>query len=283
MIIIDKIASLGTFTAAAKALKMPSSNLSLKIRQLEEELGHALFTRTTRQVAITEFGKTVLAEAQAVLKAKEKIQALAEKATEEPSGTIRITAPYDVGLYLLRSVIPQFISVFPKTKIEVDLSNEYVDIISGGYDLAIRASMSQLKDSSVMAIKLGETSFGLYVHKQSSFADIKRVEDLQGIPIMSISSAVTLYQNESVFQLNTESQILVRDMMGIKQATIGKAGVGVLPAFHCSDEHSRKSLIELLPDWKAGSALIYAIFPQQASLTPKVRAFVDYLKEEFRL
>ena len=73
LIIIDKIDSLGSFSAAAKALKMPSSNLSHKVKLLEEDLGQPLFTRSTRQVVITEFGRMVLNHSKPILEIKHRI------------------------------------------------------------------------------------------------------------------------------------------------------------------------------------------------------------------
>lgn len=283
LIIIDKIHKLGTFTAAAKALKLPNSNLSLKVKQLEADLGQALFSRSTRQVLITEFGRMVLEEARQIIEVRERIEALAEVAMKEPSGVIRITTSYDVGLYLLRSIIPRFNERYKKVQVELDLSNQRVDIISDGYDLAIRASSSRLLDSSAIAVKLRSTSLRLYAHKQSSFAKISSVKELNNVPLLSMTQEVHLSNHNKTLSLVAKSPITVKDMTGIKHAVLGMAGVGVIPEFICSDESSRRMLVNLLPDWTAGKGVFYAIFPQKVSLTPKVRVFVEFLKEQFTL
>ncbi|MFK7822660.1 MAG: LysR family transcriptional regulator [Oligoflexales bacterium] len=186
MIIIEKINKLGTFSAAAKALKMPKSNLSLKVKQLEGDLGQPLFSRSTRQVVITEFGRMILGEANQILEVKSRIETLAEEAIREPSGAMRITASYDVGLYLLRSIIPRFSEQYKKIQVEIDLSNARVDLLTEGYDLAIRASSARLADSSAIAIRLRSNSFRLYTHKESSFAKINSFAELDRVPLLSI-------------------------------------------------------------------------------------------------
>ena len=283
LIIIDKIDSLGSFSAAAKALKMPNSNLSLKVKQLEEHLGQPLFTRSTRQVVITAFGRTVLNHSKPIIEIKRKIEALAEEAIEEPSGSIRMTAPYDVGLYLLRSIIPRFTARYEKIQIEVELSNVHKDLISGNFDLAIRATASRLVDSSAIAFKLGSTSMGLYTHRDTPWAKIKRFQQLEKVPLLSMSEEICLSNEGESQSFHASSRIRVIDMTGIKHAVLGKAGVGVLPEFICSDEHTKKVLINLFPEWTAAKALFYAVYPKNSSLTPKNRAFIEFLKEQFEI
>ena len=283
LIIIEKIDKLGTFSAAAKALKMPNSNLSLKVKQLEADLGQPLFARSTRQVFITEFGRMVLSEAKQILEVKGRIEALAEESIREPSGAMRITASYDVGLYLLRSIIPRFSEEYKKIQVEIDLSNARADIITEGYDLAIRATSARLADSSAVAVKLSSTSLRLYAHKNSTYAKISSIAELEKVPILSMASEVKITKEGDFKILYPKSRILVKDMTGIKHAILGMAGVGIIPEYICSDEYSKKMLINLFPEWTAGKGVFYAVYPHKSSLTPKVRVFVDFLKEQFTL
>lgn len=112
LIIIDKVVNLGTFTAAAKELRMPKSNLSQKVKQLESDLGQAIFLRTTRRVALTDFGKAVLDQASPVFDVEGKLNNLSEQFSKAPKGLIKISAAFDVGLYLLESIIPKFVSSY---------------------------------------------------------------------------------------------------------------------------------------------------------------------------
>ena len=283
LIMIDKINRLGTFSAAAKALNIPKSNLSLKVKQLEEDLGQSLFSRSTRQVVITEFGRSVLKEAERIVDVKGRIEALAEEAIKEPSGSMRITASYDVGLYLLRSIIPRFCKLYQKIHVAIDLSNTRADILTDGYDLAVRATSTRLADSSEIAIKLGSTVMRLYAHKDSPYAKVGTLEGLDHCPLLSMASELKLSSGSEVRVLTPKSRVIVKDMAGIKHATLGMAGIGVIPEFICSDEYSKKMLMNLLPEWTAGKGMFYAVYPRQSSLTPKVRAFVEFLREQFTL
>ena len=283
LIIIDKIASLGTFSAAGKALKIPNSNLSLKVKQLEENLGQPLFTRSTRQVTITEFGRLVLKEARPLVEIKNRIEALADEEVDEPRGMIKVTAPYEVGLYLLRSIVPPFTQKYEKVQVEVDLNNDYLDIIAGGFDLAIRASMGKLADSSIIAVKLGEALLKLYAHRNSPFASIDDMKELQRAPILSMGRDVRINHLGEGCTLHHSSQITVNDMTGIKHATLGMAGIGVLPDFMCSDVYSKSALVNILPEANAGKGFFYGMYPQKSSLSPKNRRFIEFLKEHFKL
>lgn len=283
LIIIDKISSLGTFSAAAKALKMPNSNLSLKVKQLEEALGQPLFARTTRHVAVTEFGRQILEEAAPLFGVKHRIEALAEEANQEPSGELRVSTPHDLGLYMLRSIIPSFVATYSKITVNIDLNNAYVDIVPGGFDLVIRAAVNRLPDSSVIAVKLGETILGLYAHKDSPYAGIKTVDQLHHQPLISMGDKVKLTKDGETRTFPAQSQIIVKDMTGIKNAALGQAGIGVIPNFIGSDEHSQKALTQILPAWSAGRGFFYGLYPQKDSLTPKSRVFLEYLRKNFKI
>lgn len=282
LIIIAKIARRGSFTAAAEALRMPNSNLSLKVKQLEQELGQPLFTRTTRKVVITEFGKKILQIAEPILGIEDSIRALSEESSKEPMGRIRITAPYDLGLHLLKDIIPQFTDAYPKVQVELDMSNAYVDIIERGFDFAIRATRSALLDSSIVAVKLGETKMHLYAHKKSTYVKYKEISQVESAPVLTFASgSIKITSGTRSLVLNATTKIIVKDMAGIRQATIGKAGVGILPDFICSDEQSRHVLTKIFPEWEAGSASFYALLPSRTSLTPKNQAFLDFIRSRF--
>lgn len=281
LIITDKIAKLGTFTAAAKALSIPSSNLSLKVKQLEEELGQPLFLRSTRRVMVTEFGQMILETAKPLVDVREHIIAICETAHSEPRGTLRLTAPYDIGLDLLRFIIPSFTKRYESLTVEVDLTNTYVDLLAEGFDLAIRASRQPLTDSTHVAVKLSETPFLLYAHKDSSFIHLKSIEELQKVPLYSMTREIKLSMGQRHKTLKAKAPIIVKDMAGLKQAVLGQAGVGVFPLSTKTADSSFRVLTNIFPKWSAGKASVYALYPRGASLSPKVRAFVDFLKGHY--
>lgn len=283
LIIVEKISRLGTFTAAARDLRLPNSNLSLKVKQLEEDLGQPLFTRSTRQVVITEFGRQVLEEARSLIEAKARIEALAERANLEPTGTLRLTAPYDVGLYLLRSVIPEFSRMHAGLNIELELSNSYVDLIARGFDMAIRASTRGLSDSSHIALKLGSTALRLYGRSASAYGAIGTISQLRKVPVLSMAADIKLKNGKKQELVEAKSSLVVKDMVGIKHAVLGQAGIGILPEFICTEEVENKVLTNILPDWTAGRGVFYALYPPNAFLTPKNELFIEFLRQKFRL
>jgi DNA-binding transcriptional LysR family regulator len=282
LIIFDKVAELESFTAAAKALKMPKSNVSLKIQQLEEDLGLRLFERSTRKVRITDYGLKIRVLTQTLIEGVKEISSLAEDAVADPKGVVKVSAPYDIGYYLLRDVIPNFLKTHADVSIELDLSNRYVDLIHEGFDLAIRASGRALEDSSLVATKLTSTRFGLYAAAKSKEARIKTVSQLDGVDFITFGgNKVVLSNGKQEFEFKSTPRVKVHDMLSVKNAVFGHLGLGFLPVMLCAKECEEGSLVHVLPDWYGGEASFHAVYPTKRLLPLKTRVFLEYLQLGF--
>lgn len=278
---VASIARHGSFTKAAEEWKIPNSNLSHKIKLLEEELGQALFIRTTRQVRITDFGSQVLEIIDPLSSIRSKLHNLIETEAKEPTGVIRVNVAIDLGLYIIRYVLPNFFRDYPKIKVEFAFTHEYVDIISEACDFAIRATSKGLKDSAEIALKLGSTPINIYAAADGPFAKIKSVNQLGSAPILSLGSEVTLTKSDKKKTFPVSKQIQLHDMGGIKQAVLGNLGIGTLPEIFTQQPEDSALLKQLVPEYTAGEASFYAIFPSKNSLTKKNRSLVESLQKQF--
>jgi LysR family transcriptional regulator AphB len=286
LIILNKVAETGGFSSAARALKMPKSNVSLKISRLEEDLGLRLFERTTRKVRLTDEGRKVWELAQNVLDGVEQISATADAAIAAPKGTLKISAPYDISVYLIREVLPNFFQEYPDIHVDLDLSNRYVDLINEGFDLAIRATNKGLSDSSLVAMKLSSTSFGFFASKNKPDFEVKTISDLERVPVITLarphrSKGIEVTNGRDGFIVRSTSQLMVNDMMAVKHAVVAGLGVGYLPEFVLTSESKRGDIIKVLPQWQGHEATFYAVYPSRRLLPPKTKVMLSYIKDAF--
>src|SRR5690606_13062426 len=147
LLIFQKVAKLGSFTAAAHQLGAPKSFVSQRVAKLEDDLGLRLLQRTTRRLNLTEEGMRILEMAADVSEHVAEIKAYADSSLQKPLGLLRVSAPHDFGIYVIREILPHFFEVYPEVQIEMDLTNRFVDLVEEGFDMALRASGTGMRDS----------------------------------------------------------------------------------------------------------------------------------------
>ena len=139
--IFTRVVELDGFSAAAKALRMPKSTMSRRVSDLEARLGVRLLQRTTRKMSLTDVGREYYARTARIIEELQEADSLVEQAQEEPSGTLRITAPADLANNFFSGIIAEFLATYPSVSIALDLSQRMVDLIEEGIDLALRAGI----------------------------------------------------------------------------------------------------------------------------------------------
>ena len=152
-----KVIELGSFSQAAKFLTMPNSTVSAKISDLEKRLGVSLLKRTTRKLFITAEGQKFFESCRTGLDQIRSATTAIMGTQGEPHGLLRITAPISLGVALLPRLIAMYKEKYPLVELDISLNDQLVNLISDGFDIAIRAG--ELKDSSLLTKKLGEVYF----------------------------------------------------------------------------------------------------------------------------
>ena len=142
-----------SFTAAAAALAVSKSAVSARVARLEDRLGVRLLHRTTRRVSPTDAGLAVYAHASRMVAAAAEAAEVAEGASREPRGFLRVSAPATFSELYLVGPIAELLAAHPAMRVEVVTSDRLVDLVAEGFDVAVR--ISALKDSSLVAKKLG--------------------------------------------------------------------------------------------------------------------------------
>lgn len=284
LVIFEKIAKTGGFSAAASELRISKASASQKIKQLEEDLGVRLFERSTRRVRLTHDGRLFEQNLAPLLENLREIQASARGAVSEPKGRIRMSSPFDVGLYLIRHVIPSFRTLYPEIQIEMDYSQRFVDFGSEDFDLAIRATRRRLADSDLIATPLSTTTLRLYRSRSFKNASIKAPKDLAGEHLLTLHGAVNSIRcKKNTCKLQPRSPLTVSDMLAVKEAVLSGLGIGLLPDFLVQEEFNLGLLEHVLPDWEGDQIQFYAIYPSRIFSPKRIKLFIDYLKDGFML
>jgi DNA-binding transcriptional LysR family regulator len=281
------VADGGGFTAAAKALGVPKSTVSRALVRLERKLGVRLVQRTSRSVALTDAGRTYYDRVRGAVASVSDASADVVDMGAEPRGTIRITAPADVGQALLAGVVASFSAKYPKVVFEVSLVSRVVDLVTEGFDLAIRAS--PLRDSSLIARKLGDSRLGLFASPEylEERGTPTKVADLAGHDFVAFSSlglgsTLPLTGPDGEVRVEVHGSIAADDLLFIQRVVAAGAGIGLVPLYFsaCASEEKLAGLRRILPEWTLRGAGISIVAPSARQEPRRVKLFREALLEE---
>jgi DNA-binding transcriptional LysR family regulator len=289
LIVFKKIADFGSITKAALDLKLPKSAVSQRLSRLEEELGGRLIQRSTRSLALTEFGESIYRHAALISEQRDVMIDLVASSSDSSAGLIRMTAPPDMGPWLIRGVLKRFMEEHPAIRIELDLSTRYVDLTNEGYDLALRASVKGLEDSNLIATKLQETTIRLFAsaHYCNENTRPTTPDDLKKQRIVALNSAPggKIYhlklrgKNHEHATVNLTPTFSSTNYQGVYEAIKSGIGIGLLPEDLCEFDVKKGTISEVLPEWNGGQALFYAVYPSKKFLPIRVKSLLSFLAE----
>jgi DNA-binding transcriptional LysR family regulator len=282
-----KVVESGSFSGAARLLRMPKTTVSAKVAGLEKRLGVTLIQRTTRRLHITEAGQTYFRHCAAAIKEIELGESSLLANRDHPSGLIRITAPIDIGHSLLPRIVNEFLKLYPDVQVELVVTNRVVDLVGEGIDLAIR--VGELKDSTLVAKKFFEVNFEFcatpdYIAKFGSPKDPSDITNHQVLmhPILR-SKPIELTDGKSTQTIYTHSRVWADEIETIKELTLLNLGIGWLPAFMVDGEIKAKTLLPVLTRWKMPAQGNYSfVYPGQKYSSPSVKAFIELAMAKIR-
>jgi DNA-binding transcriptional LysR family regulator len=151
-----KVAEERSFAAAARAMGLSVATISRGVARLEERLGARLLNRTSRQVALTEFGRQIAQSASRLYRDAEQVEGAARELSAQPRGLVRLAVPMSYGLRWVAPILPDFFRAYPEVSIDLHLSDATVDLVGQGFDAALRIAV--LPDSSLVARRLCSVS-----------------------------------------------------------------------------------------------------------------------------
>lgn len=279
-----RISSTHNISIAGAELGLSPAVASSHVNKLEEKLGVRLIHRTTRKVSLTEEGQAFLHHAEDVLSSVEAANASVGAGSSSPMGTLRIAAPASFGRMHLVPALSKFMRKYPHLKIDLKLSDTIVDLVEGGFDIAIRNS--ELKDSSLIARKL-TTDKRILCASPKYIAECGMPEtpnDLKNhncITLMGLDNW-TFQQKKEKFTIKVKGNFRTDNGEAIRDACVNGLGITVNSTWSACQQLLNRELVEVLPDYPLLSqTAIWAVYPSSRQLAPKVRAFIDYLAEHF--
>lgn len=282
--LFTRIALLGNISQAGKEFGLSPAVSSAHINKLEDDLGTRLLHRTTRKVSLTLEGEVFLPHANAIVESIEVAKASIGVGKVSPQGKLRITAPASFGRMHIVPALDKFLSIYPELDVEMHLSDSIVDLVEGGFDIAIRnASMN---DSTMIARKLAPDNRILCASPKylSEFGEPKKPKDLEKhrcVNLMGLESW-TFKTPDGVETIKTNNRFRTDNGEAARDGSAQGLGI-TLSATWCSHEYLRSGkLVQVLRNYPLVSNVsIWAVYPSSRLLAPKVRVFIDYLVEYF--
>lgn len=288
LIAFARAGSLGSFTAAARALSVSPSAVSKSVQRLEAQLGVALFTRTTRSLTLTAEGRDLHERAIRLLRDAEEIEQVAMTARSEPSGRLRIATSLPIGLHVIAPVLPTFRETYPKVTVDLRLSDQIIDIVDEGIDIAVR--IGDLADSRLLSRKLAP-------HRLCCFAS-PRYLDRHGTPKhpddLAEHQTVSLrYQSTGqtfrwpfkigtrIVEIGPTSGTTVDASDALVAVLAAHGGIGMAATFVTAPYVARGELVPVLSEFSIERHNITAVWPESRRANPAVRAFLTLLHRTF--
>ena len=277
----------GSFTAAARRLGISTALASKYVRQLEDKLGAQLLVRSTRHVHPTDVGVVYADRCRMMVEQMDDLMDLAGEQTGEIVGHLRIAGPRIIGEELLSDCVHQFLASHPSVTVDLRLEERKVDVISEGFDIAVR--IGELQDSSLKAKKIAEYSYHLaaspaYLQKNGTPkrpTDLREHHCILGSTI-NPNNQVEFVENGSKTNVALEPRARVNAARPIRDMTVGGLGVGLCLSSTIADDLKAGRLELVLEEFNAYHRNVYMLFPEQRYTSARVRAFLDHATDYFR-
>jgi DNA-binding transcriptional LysR family regulator len=287
--IFVKVAERLSFVRAAADLGITQSGVSNAISRLEDQIGTPLLTRTTRRVSLTEHGAAYFERCRQALAELEEAELVLKNAQLKPSGNLRIDMPVSFGRLKVVPLLGVFQARYPDIGLRVTFNDRYIDHIEESVDVSIR--FGNLQDSSLIARRLGGAQLSVVGAPRyfAKFGQPKKPEDLAGHNCLAFIFRDTRLAREWRFaRAGGESALPVQGTMSLSDGAsvcdAARAGYGLaqLQDFFIDALIARGQLVAVLEKFKPAAQPIWLVYPQARHLSPKVRAFVDFMVEKFK-
>lgn len=286
MAIFAAVVDAGSFSAAAVRLGLSKSAVSKHVSRLEAWLGTRLLNRTTRRLSLTEAGATLYERCARIVTELEEAEAEMGRLRQAPRGVLRVNAPTSFGHRHLAPAVGEFLARYPEVRVDMVLEDRLVDVVEEGFDVAVR--IARLSDSSLVARKLAPCRFVVcgspaYLARHGA---PERPEDLARHNCIQY----TYQPNRNGWRLATargetvvrvDGNIRINNGDAQRALLLAGAGLAVLPTFIVGDDLRTGALRAVLPDVPVPGTAVYAVYPPQRHVPPKLRAFIDFLGERF--
>lgn len=275
-----------SFTAAAERLGITKSVASKYVTRLEARLGARLLNRTTRRLSLTEAGAALYERSRVALEEIVAAERCVSHVQTAPRGRLKVNAPTSFGILHLGPTLPEFLTRFPEITLDVSYNDRYVDVIDEGYDATLRIIPS-MPDSTLVARPLTPIHFVVcaapaYLERAGvprTPEHLRRHNCLIYAP--NNGNQWHFAGPDGDYSVTVSGSYQSNNGMAIGDMLLAGIGLARSPTFMVGDALKRGTLVTMLDEYRTESSTLYAVYPQNRYLSPKVRAFVDFLAERF--
>lgn len=257
LVVFAKVVEANSFSEAARRLKMPTSTVSRRIAELEDQLGIRLLERSTRHLRLTELGATVLEHATRGAELSDAIEHLVANRRADVYGTLRLSSPPNVSDTLVNPIICAFQKAYPDVRVQALITDRYVDHIAEGIDVAFR--LGALRDSTLVARRLLRYRHRLVAAPAylESHEGPKRPKDLLNHRLITFSywkphNSWTFVHKDGKDKetVTFEPYLSMNDFAGLTPTLLAGGGIGDLPPVVQPNLMRERQLVEVMPDWR---------------------------------
>ncbi|NYZ12554.1 LysR family transcriptional regulator [Azospirillum sp. RWY-5-1] len=286
LIAFARVASTGSFTAAARSLSLSPSAVSKSVQRLERTLGVTLVTRNTRSLTLTPEGRELHERALRLLREAEAIEQMAATARAEPSGTLRIAASLPIGIHLIAPALPAFRAFHPRVMIDLRLNDRFVDIVEEGIDLAVR--IGDPADSRLLSRRLAPHRFGCYAapaylaaRGTPSHPDELAAHDTVNLRYQSSGQLLRwpFRVGDREIEILPPSAIVMDASEPLMAALVAGGGIGISADFVAAPYVARGELVPVLEAFAVERHNVTAVWPESRRANPALRAFLSHLQQ----
>ena len=282
--IFARVVTAESLSAAGREMGLSPTVVSRRLQRLEERLGTRLLQRTTRRIALTEAGQGFYERVVAILASIEEAEGFVAGRSGRVAGALRVAAPTSFGRMHIAPHLGPILDDHPDLAIDLELQDEFVDIVGAGYDVAIR--IGELPDSSLVARRLAPVHRVLcaapdYLARRGwpeTVADLARHELLAA----RHQDPWQLEGPEGPVQVRSAGRLRTNSSEVVREAVVAGLGIALRSTWDVGPELSAGRLAVVLPAYRASRKVaVYAVYPSRAFLPAKVRVFIEHLADRY--
>lgn len=282
--IFDAVVEAGSFTGAADRLGVAKAKVSVQVARLERQLGVALFTRTTRQVSLTDAGRALHVQCQPLLRGLSDALAEAGSDQGELSGMLRVSTTALQATHSIGPALVEFAAMHPRLHVDLRTGDRVADMVAEGIDLSFR--MGWLRDSTQRAIKLGTFSQHVvaspaYLKRRGSPKRPEHMAQHEWVSLSLLPTPLTWkfsHADGKDVVVHMASRMQVDSPVTLLALVESGAGLSALETLTVQDALDAGRLVKVLPKWTLPDGGVYAVLPPGRHVPAKVRAFIDFYR-----
>ncbi|WP_299176906.1 LysR family transcriptional regulator [uncultured Neptuniibacter sp.] len=277
------VAEQGSYIKAADHLKMPTSTLSRRIQQLEEQLGYQLLYRSARKLTLTEAGTLFYRRCQPLYSELTEATQGVDSELTSPTGELRVTAPVSLANALLNAWFFEFMELHPGIHLDLMLVNRNVDLKAEGVDIAFRIGDIKIRDW--ICRPLFTSRFSLCASRELilKLGHPETLDDLRNYPLIMSRSSPSWNFHDREGRLHTfsaEPRLRIDELSAAAESVEAGLGIANLPDYVVGESLTYGRMVTVLPLWQPIGREVQLLYPHRQYLPAKVRLFISFIMDK---